>query len=59
MSLSPICRSVCKLDGSAKGGAIFAIKEKIGLPVKFIGVGEGLDDLEPFDPDSYVNAIFE
>ncbi|MCE9530443.1 MAG: signal recognition particle-docking protein FtsY [Planctomycetes bacterium] len=48
-----------KLDGTAKGGAIFAIKEKIGLPVKFIGVGEGLDDLEPFDPDSYVNALFE
>ena len=48
-----------KLDGSAKGGAIFAIKQKIGLPVKFIGVGEGMDDLEPFDPDSFVNALFE
>jgi fused signal recognition particle receptor len=48
-----------KLDGTAKGGAIFAIKEKIGLPVKFIGVGEGIDDLEPFDPDQYVNALFE
>ena len=48
-----------KLDGSAKGGAIFAIKQKIGLPVKFIGVGEGIDDLEPFDPDDYVNALFE
>jgi fused signal recognition particle receptor len=48
-----------KLDGTAKGGAIFAIKQKIGLPVKFIGVGEGIDDLEPFDPDQYVNALFE
>ena len=48
-----------KLDGTAKGGAIFAIKQKIGLPVKFIGVGEGMDDLEPFDPDAYVNALFE
>jgi fused signal recognition particle receptor len=48
-----------KLDGTAKGGAIFAIKQKIGLPVKFIGVGEGMDDLEPFDPDGYVNALFE
>jgi fused signal recognition particle receptor len=48
-----------KLDGTAKGGAIFAIKQKIGLPVKFIGVGEGIDDLEPFDPDAYVNALFE
>ncbi len=48
-----------KLDGTAKGGAIFAIKQKIGLPVKFIGVGEGIDDLEPFDPDEYVKALFE
>ncbi len=48
-----------KLDGSAKGGAIFAIKHKVGLPVKFIGVGEGIDDLEPFDPDDYVKALFE
>jgi fused signal recognition particle receptor len=48
-----------KLDGTAKGGAIFAIKQKLNLPVKFIGVGETLDDLEPFDPDTYVAALFE
>jgi fused signal recognition particle receptor len=48
-----------KLDGTAKGGAIFAIKQKIGLPVKYIGVGEGIEDLEPFDPDQYVQALFE
>jgi fused signal recognition particle receptor len=48
-----------KLDGTAKGGAIFAIKQKLGLPVKFIGVGEKLDDLEPFDPETYVDALFE
>jgi fused signal recognition particle receptor len=48
-----------KLDGTAKGGAIFAIKAKLGLPVKYIGVGEQLDDLEPFDPDTYVEALFE
>jgi fused signal recognition particle receptor len=48
-----------KLDGTAKGGAIFAIKEKLSLPVKFIGVGEKLEDLEPFDPDAYVEALFE
>jgi fused signal recognition particle receptor len=48
-----------KLDGTAKGGAIFAIKQKIGLPVKFIGVGEGIDDLEPFNPDDFVQALFE
>ena len=47
-----------KLDGTAKGGAIFAIKQKLGLPVKFVGVGEKLDDLEPFDPDAYVEALF-
>ncbi|CAN5489961.1 signal recognition particle-docking protein FtsY [soil metagenome] len=48
-----------KLDGSAKGGAIFAIKQKVGLPVKYIGVGETLDDLEPFDPDDFVAALFD
>ncbi len=47
-----------KLDGTAKGGAIFAIKQKLGLPVKFIGVGEKLEDLEPFDPETYVEALF-
>jgi fused signal recognition particle receptor len=49
---------LAKLDGTAKGGVIFAIKQKLGLPVKFIGVGEKLDDLEPFDPDAYVEALF-
>ncbi len=47
-----------KLDGTAKGGAVFAIKQKLGLPVKFVGVGEKLDDLEPFDPEGYVEALF-
>jgi fused signal recognition particle receptor len=49
---------LAKLDGTAKGGAIFGIKQKLGLPVKFIGVGEKLDDLEPFDPEAYVEALF-
>lgn len=48
-----------KLDGTAKGGAVFAIKQKVGLPVKYIGVGETVDDLEPFDPDAFVAALFE
>lgn len=48
-----------KLDGSAKGGAVFAIKQKVGLPVKYIGVGETIDDMEPFDPDAFVTALFE
>jgi fused signal recognition particle receptor len=47
-----------KLDGTAKGGAIFAIKHKVGLPVKYVGVGEGLEDLEVFDPDAYTEALF-
>jgi fused signal recognition particle receptor len=49
---------LAKLDGTAKGGAIFAIKQRLGLPVKFIGVGEKLEDLEPFDADAYVEALF-
>lgn len=48
-----------KLDGTAKGGAIFAIKQRLNLPVKFIGVGESMEDLQPFDPDTYVAALFE
>ena len=48
-----------KLDGTAKGGAIFAIKQKLGFPVKFVGVRAQLDDLEVFDPDAFVNALFE
>lgn len=50
---------LAKLDGTAKGGSIFAIKKKLGLPVKFIGVGEKMEDMEPFDPDAYVEALFE
>jgi fused signal recognition particle receptor len=49
---------LAKLDGTAKGGAIFTIRQKLGLPVKFIGIGEKLDDLEPFDPEAYVEALF-
>ncbi len=48
-----------KLDGTAKGGAVFAVKSRVGLPVKYIGVGEGIDDLEAFDPDAFVEALFE
>lgn len=47
-----------KLDGTAKGGAVFAIKNKVGLPVKFIGVGEQIDDMDPFNPDEFVEALF-
>ena len=47
-----------KLDGTAKGGIIVAISEELQLPVRYIGIGEGLDDLRPFDPDEFTNALF-
>jgi fused signal recognition particle receptor len=50
---------LAKLDGTAKGGAIFGIKKKLDIPVKFVGVGETVDDLEVFDPDEYVEKLFE
>ena len=46
-----------KLDGTAKGGVSVAVKEQLGLPVRFVGVGEGIDDLQPFDPDSFAEAL--
>lgn len=48
-----------KLDGSAKGGIVVSIQRELNFPVKYIGVGEGIDDLEPFDPEVYVKALFE
>lgn len=48
-----------KLDGTAKGGIVVAVEKELGIPVKFIGVGEGLDDMEPFDPDSFISALLE
>jgi len=48
-----------KLDGTAKGGAAIAIQRKLNLPIKFIGVGEGVEDLQPFDPEAFVQALFE
>jgi fused signal recognition particle receptor len=49
---------LAKLDGTAKGGAIFGVKQKLNLPVKFVGVGEKPEDLEVFNPDAYVDALF-
>ncbi len=48
-----------KLDGTAKGGIVFAIAQELGLPVKYVGVGEGMDDLIPFNPDEFVEALFK
>ena len=50
---------VTKLDGTAKGGVILSIMRQFEIPVKFIGVGEGADDLIPFDPKAYVDTLFE
>jgi fused signal recognition particle receptor len=50
---------LAKLDGTAKGGIVIAIRELMNLPVKYIGVGEQVDDLELFDPDGFVDALFE
>lgn len=48
---------LAKLDGSAKGGAVLAVASELRLPVKFVGIGEGVDDLAPFDPQQFVDAI--
>lgn len=48
-----------KLDGTAKGGVVLAIHDELGIPVKFIGVGEKIDDLQPFVPEDFINGLFE
>jgi len=48
-----------KLDGTAKGGIVFSIKNTLGIPVRFIGVGEQMDDMQPFNAQEFVNALFE
>ncbi len=51
--------TLTKLDGTAKGGIIFAIASQTGIPIRFIGVGEGIEDLRPFHAREFVNALFE
>lgn len=48
-----------KLDGTAKGGVVLSIKEELDVPVKYIGVGEQIDDLQPFNPQEFARALFE
>lgn len=48
-----------KLDGTAKGGVVVAITRELGLPIRFVGVGEKVDDLLPFDPESFISSLFE
>ncbi len=50
---------ITKLDGTAKGGVVFAIADKVKVPIRFIGVGEAIDDLREFDPDDFIDALFE
>jgi fused signal recognition particle receptor len=50
---------LAKLDGSAKGGAVIGIESELDVPVKLAGVGEGIADLEPFDPEAFVRSLFE
>ncbi|MTV91633.1 signal recognition particle-docking protein FtsY, partial [Streptococcus pneumoniae] len=48
-----------KLDGTAKGGIVVNVQRELGVPVKLVGLGEGPDDLAPFDPEAYVNAVLD
>ena len=49
--------ALTKLDGTAKGGIIFALADKFSVPIRYIGVGEGLDDLQPFNASEFVQAL--
>ncbi|OIR25278.1 signal recognition particle-docking protein FtsY [Bathymodiolus thermophilus thioautotrophic gill symbiont] len=51
--------SITKLDGTAKGGVLFAIADELNLPIRYIGVGEGIDDLKPFEPKEFIEALFD
>jgi len=51
--------TLTKLDGTAKGGTIFSLAENLHLPIRFIGTGEGADDLQPFDANIFIEALFE
>ena len=48
-----------KLDGTAKGGALVAVRDTLDVPVKFVGTGEQIDDVQVFDPDAFAAALFE
>jgi fused signal recognition particle receptor len=51
--------TITKLDGTAKGGIVFSIADQLQLPIRFIGIGEKIDDLKPFDADAFVDALFD
>jgi fused signal recognition particle receptor len=50
--------TITKLDGTAKGGVIFAIADKYNIPIRYLGVGEGIDDLRPFNGNDFIEALF-
>jgi fused signal recognition particle receptor len=50
--------TLTKLDGTAKGGVIFAIADKYNIPIRYLGVGEGIDDLRPFCSNDFIDALF-
>jgi fused signal recognition particle receptor len=51
--------SITKLNGTAKGGVLFAIADELNLPIRYIGIGEGIDDLKPFEPKQFIEALFD
>jgi fused signal recognition particle receptor len=51
--------ALAKLDGTAKGGIIFAVKRELGIPVRLIGIGEGIEDLRDFRPEEFIEALFD
>ncbi len=50
--------TMTKLDGTAKGGILFAIADELGIPFRYLGVGESIDDLQPFNASQFINVIF-
>jgi fused signal recognition particle receptor len=50
--------ALTKLDGTAKGGVIFALGKQLGIPIRFIGIGEGIDDLQDFNAEQFIDALF-
>ena len=50
--------NLTKLDGTAKGGIIFSLADQFGIPIRYIGIGEGIDDLRPFEAQQFVDALF-
>ena len=60
MNITPISGIILtKIDGTAKGGIVVSIAKELGVPIKFLGVGEALDDLIPFDPEKFIQALLE